>query len=105
MATRTIYEISDSEEKPSAGRRALVVVEVALAIIITTALFNTVERNLIPISAQAAAPGAMPSAQKVMPGRGVIDSATAAVFPSETWYTPAQHQNQATDIEALPSQF
>jgi hypothetical protein len=104
MATPTRYETSKAVPESGTGRKALLVAEVALGIIIASALFATVERNLIPISAQAA-PKDMQSAPTVTPGWGAADPATATAFPAETWYTPAQYQNQATETEPLPSQF
>lgn len=104
MATHTPHKTLHLVAKPSAGRRVLLVAEVALAIIIAGVLFNTIERNLIPISAQTA-PEDIPSAQRVTPGWGAPDPATATAFPAETWYTPAQYLNQATQTEVLPNQF
>jgi hypothetical protein len=104
MAPHTAHETFNLEAKPSTWRKALLVAEWALVVILGGVLFNTIENNLIPISAEAA-PKDAPSAPAVVPHWGPADTATTTVFAAETWYTPAQSVNQATEAEVLPSQF
>jgi hypothetical protein len=103
MAMHTRHSTLKSAGKPRAGRKALLVLEVGLAIILTGALFAVVERNLSPIGAQAAPVGTQ-TLQRGTPG-AKIERATGDSLPREAWYTPAQYLNQATEAEVLPSQF
>jgi hypothetical protein len=105
MTTHTQESTANSAAKPRGRRKTLLVIEVALGIILAAALFATMQRNLIPISAQAA-PQAMQGTQRGTPdATPAAASGTTAAQPLEAWYTPAQYLNQAAEAETLPSQF
>jgi hypothetical protein len=96
------HETSESANKPRRDK-TLIVLDVALAIIVTGTLFAVVERNLNPIATQAA-PMGQETPERAKPDAD-IKRITTYPAPRDTWYTPAQYPNKATEVEVLPAQF